>query len=122
MKKVGIALKSKQASNQLEPVTRNVSCIGYCYNSKPNICTNIALSSTSTRFNPYFGLHIYCMLAKAGIKSLYCNINNKFLPAFEVTASPIYCFHVYFKKNLIYSNSYVKAGHCKCYVHVIPFL
>ena len=39
-KEVGIAIKSKQTSNQLEPVTRYTyapsSCIGYCYNSKPN--------------------------------------------------------------------------------------
>ena len=26
------------------------SCIGYCYNSKLNACTNKAFSSTSTRF------------------------------------------------------------------------
>ena len=56
-KAVGIAIKSKQTSNQLEPVTRNIStlsCIDYCYNSKPNACTNKAFSRTSTRFNPYF--------------------------------------------------------------------
>ena len=39
-KEVGITIKSKQTSNQFEPVTRNTyalsSCIGYCYNSKPN--------------------------------------------------------------------------------------
>ena len=28
-KEVGIAIKSKQTSNQLKPVTRNISCIGY---------------------------------------------------------------------------------------------
>ena len=28
-KEVGIAIKSKQTSNQLEQVTRNISCIGY---------------------------------------------------------------------------------------------
>ena len=35
-------MKSKQASIQLKPVTRNISCIGYCYNLKPNGCTNKA--------------------------------------------------------------------------------
>ena len=74
-KEVGIAMKSKQKSNQLEPVTRNIDCIGYCYNSKPNACTNKALSSRSTGFNPYFGrctLHIYFIPAKVGIKSCRC--------------------------------------------------
>ena len=36
------------------------------YNSKPNACTNKACSSTSTRFNLYFGwcvLHIYYIAA-----------------------------------------------------------
>ena len=28
-KEVGITIKSKQTRNQLEPVTRNISCIGY---------------------------------------------------------------------------------------------
>ena len=54
-----IAIKvSKLVANQLEPVTRNISCIGYYYNSKPklrNACTNKAFSSKPTRFNPYFG-------------------------------------------------------------------
>ena len=50
--------KSKRTNNQLEPVTRDnsaPSCIGYCYSSKPNACTNKAFSNTSIRFNPYFG-------------------------------------------------------------------
>ena len=57
-KEVRIATQSKQTSNQLEPVARNThasSCIACCYNSKSNACTNKAFSSTSTRFNRYFG-------------------------------------------------------------------
>ena len=38
---------------QFNSVTRNISCIGYCYNSKANACTTKAFSSTSIRFNPY---------------------------------------------------------------------
>ena len=55
-KEIGIEIKSKQTSNQLGPVTRNTyapSCIGYCYDSKPNACTNKAFSKDLTP--SYFG-------------------------------------------------------------------
>ena len=76
-KEVRIAIKSEQTSNQLERVTRNISCIGYSYISKPSACTNKAFSSTSTRFNPYFGwykiiLYMQNTPAKVGIKSCRC--------------------------------------------------
>ena len=81
-KEVGIAIRSKQTSNQLEPVTSNTfgpSCIGYYNNSKPNACTNKAFSSTSMRFNPYFGWYkIICKThvpAKVGIES--CSFARK---------------------------------------------
>ena len=45
-KQEGITIKTKQTSNKLESVIRNISCIGYCYNSlKPNSCTNKAFAS-----------------------------------------------------------------------------
>ena len=72
-KKVGITIKEKK-----QVVTRNtyaLSCIGYCYNSKPNACTNKTFSSISTRFNLYFGwcvLHTYFIPAKVDIKSCRC--------------------------------------------------
>ena len=76
-KEVGITIKSKQTSNQPEPITRNLSCISYCYNSKPNACINIAFPNTSTGFNYYFGwsiLHTFILYvpAKVGIKSCRC--------------------------------------------------
>ena len=37
--------QSKQTSNHLKPVTRNISYIGYNYNSKANAHTSTALSS-----------------------------------------------------------------------------
>ena len=54
--------KSKQTSNQLKSVKRNThatSCIDCCYNSKPNAYTNKVFSSTSTKFNPYFGWCVF---------------------------------------------------------------
>ena len=61
---VGITIKVSKyllLSNQLKQDTRNISCVGYCYNSKPNACTNKAFSSKSTRFNPYFDWYKICM-------------------------------------------------------------
>ena len=57
---VGIAIKSKETSSQLEQVRNSYVAIMHqpvTVNSSmyPNACTNKAFSSTSTRFNPYFG-------------------------------------------------------------------
>ena len=80
-KELGFAIKiSKQITNlnqSQEITTYAPSYIGYHYecNSKPSACTNKAFSSTSTRFNPYFGwcvLHIYFIPAIVGIKLCRC--------------------------------------------------
>ena len=43
-----IVWKQVTDSNQLQEIaTYTSSCIGYCYNSKPNACTNEAFSRTS---------------------------------------------------------------------------
>ena len=66
-KEVGITIKSKETSSQLKPVRNSNVAIMYqpvTISSKmyPNACTNTAFSSTSTRFNVYFGWCYHCIL------------------------------------------------------------
>ena len=59
-KEVGIAVKSKETSSQFESVRNSYVAIMHqpvtiCSTMQSNACTNKTFSSTSTRFNPYFG-------------------------------------------------------------------
>ena len=59
-KEVGIIIKSKEPNIQFEPVRNSYIAIIYhpvtvSSNMEPNASTNKAFSSTSTKFNPYFG-------------------------------------------------------------------
>ena len=63
-KEVGIAVRSKETISQLKSVRNSYVAIMHqpvtvSSNMQPNACTNKAFSSTSTRFNPYFGW-CYC--------------------------------------------------------------
>ena len=74
-----VAIKSKQTSNQLEPVTRNSQLPMHhpllatvVTQSQMHVQIKHSVAHLATRFNPYFGwcvLHIYFISAKVGIKS-----------------------------------------------------
>ena len=56
-------MKSKETSSQLKPVRNSYLAIMHqpvtvSLNTEPNTCANKVFSSTSTRFNPYFGWYI----------------------------------------------------------------
>ena len=64
-KEIGITIKSKETSNQFESVRNNYVAIMHQPVTICSTCSQMhvqikAFSSTSTRFNPYFGRYKIC--------------------------------------------------------------